>query len=186
LLDVRDLINLDDVMSELELGPNGGLVYCMEYLLDNMDWLEDAIADFDEDYLLIDCPGQVELYTHLPVMRVICEQLQKLGYRVCAVSCIDATFLIDSSRFIAASMHCLSTMIQMQLPHINLLTKCDLIPNKALLRTFYDPDMSTLVHDLNRGHGERFKRLNVAIAEMVIIYVFFFFYKCFFFIFYKK
>lgn len=30
-LDVRDLISLEDVMEELKYGPNGGLVYCMEY-----------------------------------------------------------------------------------------------------------------------------------------------------------
>jgi Conserved hypothetical ATP binding protein len=28
--DIRDLISLEDVMEELELGPNGGLVYCFE------------------------------------------------------------------------------------------------------------------------------------------------------------
>eukprot|EP00966_Prymnesium_polylepis_P296576 6851628-Prymnesium_polylepis.1 len=27
-------------MSECRLGPNGGLVYAMEYLVDNFDWLE--------------------------------------------------------------------------------------------------------------------------------------------------
>jgi GTPase SAR1 family protein len=29
-LDIRDLINLEDVMEELEFGPNGGLIYCFE------------------------------------------------------------------------------------------------------------------------------------------------------------
>jgi hypothetical protein len=28
--DIRDLISVEDVMSELQLGPNGGLMYCME------------------------------------------------------------------------------------------------------------------------------------------------------------
>lgn len=28
--DVRELITLEDVMEELGLGPNGGLIYCME------------------------------------------------------------------------------------------------------------------------------------------------------------
>ena len=28
-VDVRDLIDLESVMEELNLGPNGGLVYCM-------------------------------------------------------------------------------------------------------------------------------------------------------------
>lgn len=31
-LDIRDLINLEDVMEELEFGPNGGLIYCFEYV----------------------------------------------------------------------------------------------------------------------------------------------------------
>lgn len=47
-------------MDELELGPNGGLVYCMEYLLNNMDWLKDELDKFDDDeYIIFDCPGQV-------------------------------------------------------------------------------------------------------------------------------
>jgi hypothetical protein len=46
-------------MEEHELGPNGGLVYCMEYLLENVDWLEQKIHQLNSNYLLIDCPGQV-------------------------------------------------------------------------------------------------------------------------------
>ena len=29
-IDIRDLISLEDVMTELNYGPNGGLVYCFE------------------------------------------------------------------------------------------------------------------------------------------------------------
>lgn len=29
-LDIKDLISLDEVMEDLELGPNGGLIYCFE------------------------------------------------------------------------------------------------------------------------------------------------------------
>lgn len=29
-VDIKDLIDLQDVMDELEFGPNGGLVYCFE------------------------------------------------------------------------------------------------------------------------------------------------------------
>ena len=30
VIDIRDLVSLEDVMSELEYGPNGGLMYCFE------------------------------------------------------------------------------------------------------------------------------------------------------------
>lgn len=73
--DIRDLISVDDVMDELQLGPNGSLVYCMEYLLQNMDWLQEHLDAYDDDeYLIIDCPGQIELYTHIPVMSKIIDQ----------------------------------------------------------------------------------------------------------------
>lgn len=62
---LADLISLEDAMEELELGPNGGLVYCMEYLLDNMDWLKDELDKFDdEEYIIFDCPGQVAIFSN--------------------------------------------------------------------------------------------------------------------------
>lgn len=29
-IDLRELISLEDVMEEMDLGPNGGLIYCFE------------------------------------------------------------------------------------------------------------------------------------------------------------
>lgn len=40
-IDLRDLISLQDVMDELKLGPNGGLLYCIDFLLANFSWLKD-------------------------------------------------------------------------------------------------------------------------------------------------
>ena len=31
-------------MAEMNLGPNGGLVYAMEYLVQNIDWLQASAA----------------------------------------------------------------------------------------------------------------------------------------------
>ena len=40
--DIRDLIHVDDAMEDEEMhyGPNGGLVFCMEFLMENLSWLE--------------------------------------------------------------------------------------------------------------------------------------------------
>lgn len=41
----------------------------MEYLIENVDWLIDELNEFAEDsFILFDCPGQIELYSHLDVM----------------------------------------------------------------------------------------------------------------------
>ena len=59
-VDVRELIKLAEATERLGLGPNGGLVFCIEYLASNLEWLKSSIDALGEGtYLLIDCPGQV-------------------------------------------------------------------------------------------------------------------------------
>lgn len=125
--DIRDLIKLDEVMEETGLGPNGGLVYCMEVILQNMEWLQDQLESFGEDdYILLDCPGQIELYSHLPIMKVLIERIVTMGYRVVCVNLLDALFLLEPNKFIAGCMLALSAMIQLEQPWLNVITKCDL------------------------------------------------------------
>ncbi len=83
-LDIRTLVTLEEIMADDNLGPNGGVLYAIEELENNMDWLENGLKELDEDYILFDCPGQVELYTHHNSLRNIFLKLQKLGYRVSA------------------------------------------------------------------------------------------------------
>ena len=64
LADVRELVTLDDVVAETDLGPNGGLIRCLEHLTDNLDWLEEHVGQFSDDYLIIDCPGPCSAGEH--------------------------------------------------------------------------------------------------------------------------
>jgi GPN-loop GTPase len=140
-IDVRELISVEDVMEELGLGPNGGLIYCMEYLLQNLHWLQEQMepqgAEGDmQDYWIIDCPGQLELYTHVPIMRTILDRMQhSWGFTPgCMVSvfCIDSTFCCDAQKMISGQLLALSAMISLELPHINVLTKGDLLPERDI------------------------------------------------------
>ncbi|KAI8442496.1 hypothetical protein MSG28_005985 [Choristoneura fumiferana] len=118
LVDIRELIHLDDAMEdeELQFGPNGGLVFCIETLLENSDWLEEQLGDVDDDYLLFDCPGQIELYTHLPVMRKLVDLLQKWNFRICVVFMVDSQFMVDGAKFLSGTMAALSVMVNLELP----------------------------------------------------------------------
>lgn len=81
-LDVRSLVTLEEIMADDQLGPNGGVLYALEELEHNMDWLAQSLRNLGEDYVLFDCPGQVELFTHHASLRNIFFQIEKLGYRV--------------------------------------------------------------------------------------------------------
>ena len=132
--DIRELIVAREVSEQLDLGPNGGLVAAMEYLVDlegGLDWLDDLLDSFNEDdYILFDLPGQIELYTsHIPVVRKLAEFLGKKDCRVAAVYCIDAMFVTDVHKFVAGCLAAVAAMVTVEVPCVNVLTKCDLISN---------------------------------------------------------
>jgi len=171
-IDVRELISVDDVMEELEYGPNGALVYAMEYIMDNREWLEDQLGNYDDDdYFLFDCPGQIELYSHLTVMREFVEMLQNLDFRVAGVYCIDINFIEDAPKFLSGALAALTAMVNLELPHINVLTKCDLMQGgeeaELALEKFIEGDTGSIVRGLKAGMHPKYRALNEAMGQLL-------------------
>lgn len=168
-MDIRELISLEDVMEDLGLGPNGGLIYCMEHLQDSMDdWLEEELDNYlDDDYLVFDCPGQIELFSHVPVLRNFVEHLQQKNFKVCCVYLLDSQFITDVTKYISGCMASLSAMIQLELPHVNILSKMDLVKNKKDIEDFLNPEATNLLPMLNRNMPAPYAKLNKALAELV-------------------
>lgn len=189
-LDIKDLISLEDVMEEMGLGPNGGLIYCFEFLLENLDFVTDALDPVGEDQLIIiDMPGQIELYTHVPVLPELVRHLTNTGslaVNLCAAYLLEATFVVDRAKFFAGTLSAMSAMIMLEIPHVNILSKMDLVKGqvgKRELKRFLDPDTTLLdddpqqtEEDDGRGEvtdadtvmrGKSFKRLNKAVAGLI-------------------
>ena len=155
-LDIRDLITLEDAMSELTLGPNGALIYCFEFLLQNLDFLSEALDPLSEEYLIVfDLPGQIELYTHIPLLPELVRFLSRSGpldISLCAAYLLEATFVVDKAKFFAGTLSAMSAMIMLELPHVNILSKMDLVKDRGVMgkkefRKFVDPDASLIEED---------------------------------------
>ena len=212
-LNIKDLISLEDVMEEMGLGPNGGLIYCFEFvgsyrkksirlwliicrfLMENLDFLTEAIDPISEEYLIIiDMPGQIELYTHIPIVPALVKHLTRTGslnVNLCATYLLESTFVVDRAKYFAGTLSAMSAMIMLEVPHVNVLSKMDLVkgsvPKKDLKR-FIDPDTSLLEDDPTDSQvalasarnlsldpssadsvmaGGSFKRLNRAVARLI-------------------
>ncbi|CAH8856036.1 unnamed protein product [Trichobilharzia szidati] len=224
-INLSDLIRLDEVMDYLGLGPNGGLIYCMEYLYTNRRWLADQLAVLKQKeskiYLIFDLPGQVELYTHHPCMRqLICYLTDKpfistttsniqrlclpstvdssvssvgdsphcLDLRLTSVHLVDSHYCSDAGKFISCVLTSLSSMLQLSMPHVNILSKADLIEQYGELdfnldfftevldlKYLIDRLHKTNTHDNDDDGGDdnedffntKYKRLNQAIIELI-------------------
>jgi len=192
-LDIKDLISLEDVMEEMSLGPNGGLIYCFEFLMDNLDFLTDPLEEVTEDYLIVfDMPGQIELYTHVPILPGLVKTLMhgSLNIRMCAAYLLEATFVIDRPKFFSGTLSAMSAMMMLEMPHINILSKMDLVKGqiaKRDLKRFVDVDADLIDDDPSRKvateaeqrkytdpastdnlmSGASFHKLNKAVAELI-------------------
>lgn len=171
--DIRDLISVDDAMeaSDLQMGPNGGLIYCMEYFVAHPEFLETILEGDQEEYLLFDCPGQIELWTHLDLMARFVEQLNRLDIRTAAVFLLDSHFVSDTAKFMSGVLVALSTLVNLELPSINLLTKVDLLNSdqKKKLDDFLEPIADIVHYDPQSLHrfGPKFAKLTQQLAQLV-------------------
>ncbi|KAK7049590.1 hypothetical protein VNI00_005621 [Paramarasmius palmivorus] len=173
VIDIKDLISLEDVMGELG------------YLLENMDWLEEELGGYEDDYLIIDCPGQIELYSHHPFLPKLVQNLQRLGIRTCAVYLVESQFMEDKYKFFSGVMSAMSAMVNLEVPWINIMSKMDLVtPNpedpsggarnglrrKRNIARYLDPDPLLLAiprGDKTEPENPRFHALNQAIVQLI-------------------
>ena len=144
-------------MEDMHLGPNGGLIKCFEFLMQNIDFLTEPLETVTDEYLIvIDMPGQIELYTHVPILPSLVKELTRgsLNINMCACYLLESTFVVDRPKFFAGTLSAMSAMLMLELPHVNVLSKMDLIKDsipRRDLKRFLDPDVSLLYEDADRA-----------------------------------
>jgi hypothetical protein len=97
------------------------------YLMQNMDWLQEELGGFDDDYLVFDCPGeisfisftivfyshvdvgQIELYTHHPFLPNLVRNLTQMGIRTSAVYLVESQFMEDRYKFFGCVLYSVIT-----------------------------------------------------------------------------
>jgi len=139
-------------------------------------------------------PGQIELYTHIPVVPTLVKHLTRTGalnVNLCATYLLESTFVIDRAKYFAGTLSAMSAMIMLEVPHVNVLSKMDLVKgsvSRKELKRFIDPDTSLLDDDPSDSSaatasaqligsdpstadsimaGGSFKRLNKAVAQLI-------------------
>lgn len=117
--------------------------------MQNLDWLSDALGDFEDDYvrrsfpttsssspsadslsaqLIIDCPGQIELYTHIPILPRLAKLLTStMNINLVACYLLESQFMEDTSKYFSGVLSAMSCMIGLEVPFVNVMSKMDLV-----------------------------------------------------------
>ncbi|KAF7193722.1 GPN-loop GTPase 2 [Pseudocercospora fuligena] len=147
-LDVRELVSVEEVMEREDLGPNGGVLWAMEEVEANFEWLEERLEDCEET-IILDPPGQPELTTHHSALPNILQKIEKLGYRVVIIQLLDSVVLTRPSLYLSSLILCLRGMLHLPYPTVNVLTKIDNLKSVGGADLPFNLDFYTEVQDLH-------------------------------------
>jgi GPN-loop GTPase len=127
-IDVRDHVDIVSIMKQYDLGPNGALIMANDIIASKIDQLQDEINKINPDYLIIDTPGQIELFafrTSGPFFTQNLDADEKVN-----IFLYDGSLITTPVNFVSIALLATSIKLRLNMSTINVITKTDLIGEK--------------------------------------------------------
>ena len=131
-VDVRDWVKIEEVMAEQGLGPNGAQVAAADMLALNVREIAQVVEGFDTDYVLIDTPGQVELFTFRQSSRVVVQELSGDAATLCYL--FDPMLARTPNGYVSSMLLASTVHFRMPVPLMPVLSKADLLSDADIER----------------------------------------------------
>ena len=127
-VDVRDYVDYVSIMQQYELGPNGAMVMANDLIASKIGDIENEVNQVNPDYLIVDTPGQIELFAYRSSGRFIVDNIS--SDEKTNVFLFDGSLITTPVNFVSIALLATSIRLRLNLPTINVLTKTDLIGDK--------------------------------------------------------
>lgn len=140
-IDIREWINLDDVMSQCGLGPNGAQVAAADMIAINIDKVTSLLDTYNVDYVLIDTPGQLELFAFRESSQAVMNALGQTDSMMVYLS--DPLLYRSANGFVSALTLASLVQFRLNVPMLNLLSKADVLKEEEIehiLNWYNNPD----------------------------------------------
>ena len=127
-IDVRDQVDIVSIMKQYDLGPNGALIMANDLIASKLDEFQNAVNNVNPDYLIVDTPGQIELFAYRNSGPFFVQNLEaddKVNLFL-----FDGALITSPVNFVSVALLATSIKLRLNLPTINVLTKTDLIGEK--------------------------------------------------------
>jgi hypothetical protein len=131
-IDIRDRVTVDEIMEKYGLGPNGALVMAADLIADEVEKLEEEIEDLKPDIVIVDTPGQMELFAFRASGPYIASELTKEPKAL--VYLFDSVFSASPLNYVSNLFLSAALYNRFFIPQAYVLSKCDLLPPEKVNR----------------------------------------------------
>jgi len=153
-VDVRDYVDIVQIMQQYDLGPNGSMIMANDLIASKIDDIQNEIHGVNPDYLIVDTPGQIELFAYRASGPFFIQNIDA-GEKT-NIFLYDGTMIASPTNFISISLLATSIKLRLGLPTINVMTKTDLIPDKIDQILKWSSDPISLEEELETLEGETY------------------------------
>ncbi len=154
-IDVRDYVDIVQIMKQYDLGPNGSMIMANDLLASKIDDLQNEIDNVNPDYLIVDTPGQIELFAYRASGPFLIQNLN-VGEKV-SIFLHDGSLMTSPSNFVSIALLATSVKLRLGISQINVLTKTDLIEDKIKDILKWSTNMASLEDALAKdSDGENY------------------------------
>ncbi len=159
-IDVREWISIDEIKEKYGVGPNGAQILAADLLAVKFREIKEALDGYKSQYVLIDTPGQVELFAYRHSSRVV---LESLGMdRSMIVYLFDPVLSSTPSGFVSLLLLSASIQFRFPTPFLNALSKADLLGEEKLSRSIeWSTDLPKLYDALLSTKDSMQKEVNI-------------------------
>ena len=127
-VDVRDYVDIVSIMRQYDLGPNGSMIMANDLVASKIDELQRDVDNVNPDYLIVDTPGQIELFAYRASGPFFAQNLN--AEQKVAIFLHDGSLITTPVNFVSIALLATSVKLRLNLPQVNVVTKIDLIEDK--------------------------------------------------------
>ena len=139
-VDVRTMIDFQEIMRDYSLGPNGALVFASDLIASKLTEIQDDIDSSNADFVIIDTPGQIELFAFRESGPFVAKGLRADSKAVLFL--VDSMVASSPTNFLSLLLLSTSVQLRMELPLLQVLSKTDIGRNaKEIAKWSRDPSL---------------------------------------------
>ena len=127
-IDVRDYVDYVSIMQKYDLGPNGALVMANDLIASKIDEIQNEVNRVNPDYLIVDTPGQIELFAYRSSGPFLVENIS--SEEKTNIFLFDGALITTPVNFVSIALLATSIKLRLNISTVNVLTKTDLIGTK--------------------------------------------------------
>jgi GPN-loop GTPase len=164
-VDIRDHIDINKIIETYGLGPNGAIIMSHDLIGTKIQDIQLEVDELNPDYILIDTPGQIELFAYRSSGNYFISNFQ-VDSKV-TIFIMDGVLVSSPINFVSLSLLSASINLRLKTSQINVLSKRDLIIDNLENILDWAHSDTALLEALDKENNQEFSLLSKDVRKII-------------------